>query len=193
MHRTGSSLLAAIVLACCGATAHAAGTPSVTVGATNVTLASSSTVSFTTFTLTSVNGYTGTFVLSCQYSGPQTMKHLPYCGGGTARAWQLKANQSVNGNLPITPSPVPTARQSPGPSLPNRAPVFAVALAALLFLRPRFRRAGWLSMCFLAAAIVVSIASCGGGGVSGNYPYTVTATDTNTQAQVSTHFTITIQ
>lgn len=77
-------LLFAVGFAFTGSPALAA-TPSFTITATNVTVSSSTSsgVGSSTFTLTSVNGYTGTIRVSCNLPTPLTGVKVPYCGYGT--------------------------------------------------------------------------------------------------------------
>ena len=185
------ALSAFLVLACYGIMARAAGGASFTVAATDVLLATSNSSGTSNFTLTSVGGYAGTVLITCSYAGPPTDTHLPTCGGGAIRVYRLQANQSVKGTIPVTPFPVPSAHETPSRTLPDRAPILALAAGALLLVNRRFRRFGWVALFLLGTFLVPLMTACGGG--TKTLPYTVTATDTVTQVQASTGITITVR
>ncbi len=199
MQLLGSSGLFRILAACCvglcGFPALAASTPSFTIAATNVTLPSGKTGATTQVTLTSVNGYSGTLVLNCQYAGAVMGARSPNCGGGTARAYPLGAGQAVTGSLPLYPygMVVPTAMNHPPGWLARDLVISGVGLSGLFMLGlGTVHRARRRILQVLALVALAGVVSCGGNGSAGTFPFTVTAADTKTQVSVSTTITVTV-
>jgi hypothetical protein len=91
-----------------------AATPSFTILASNVTMPPSGAGSIP-YTLTSVNGYSGTVMVHCDdYNAPEEAK-LPICGGSVAPViYTLTANQVLNESFALSASPSP-APPVPGP------------------------------------------------------------------------------
>jgi hypothetical protein len=192
------AIVIALSLGVFGARAPAA-TPSFTITATNVTMTSSGSkgTGSSTFTLTSVNGYTGTVGVTCYPTTEPAGAKLPYCGGSLEIAHRLTANAVVTGALPFfnvaVPEPVtmPVHRSHTGSA--------GLALAGALLLGLGFcsrvsRR--WLLVIFAAGACAVSgaISGCGGSNsvvTPGTYSYTVQALDTNSVVVTST-FDVTV-
>jgi hypothetical protein len=173
-----------------------AATPTFTVAATNVTLPGNGNVGTSQFTLTSINGYSGSLLVSSEYSGGDMNAKPPNCGIHTAPIYTLKANSTVTGTLSCFPfgKVVPIAmkhRRAAGPVL---APAAGLAVLFCFMFRRRMRAAGarWLGVFLLGVISVATVASCGGNGLSGMYPFTVTATDTVTNARVNTSITVTV-
>jgi hypothetical protein len=75
-----------------------AATPSFTVTATNVTMSSSDStgIGSSSFTLTSIGGYTGTLQMGCNIPTPKIGVSVPSCIYGTAE----------DANIPIAPTPI---------------------------------------------------------------------------------------
>ena len=163
--------------------AHAA-TPSFTISATNVTMPSSGDGSIP-FMLTSVDGYVGTVAVQCPEVNAPARARIPDCGGGPLFAFDLTANETVHGNLVLTPYGVPV-------------PLAAGALLVGLVLRRR-RTAGWPTLALVVAGTLASpggIIGCGTGNSSmtpGTYTYTIMATDTKTNVAVSTTANVTVR
>lgn len=180
-----------------GAGALAAAAPDFTIAATNTTVSASGTGA-TTFTLTSLNGYTGSVVVTCYATNPPADAKLPYCGGGLLRAEKLTAGEIVSGSLPLTEFPVPAAESLPRRPGPAPATGLAVTGALLLGLSVRRRARRWLVLGVFAAGALAGfagISACGANGnglTQGTFPYTVVGTDTTTNATVSSTFMVTV-
>src|SRR5580692_3603276 len=91
-------------------------TPSFTVTATNVTMSSSGSngTGSSRFTLTSVNGYTGTVGINCYPTNEPAGTKLPYCGGSLPPVgYTLTADAAVTGSLPFFNIPIPEPASMP--------------------------------------------------------------------------------
>jgi hypothetical protein len=183
-----------------------AATPGFTLAATNVTMSSSGSAGSgaSSFTLTSVNGYTGTVGILCGAPTPPAGVKVPVCtGGGPAILIieTLAANQVVSGTIgfnnsvaPCNPCPVNLPRR------PDHGLGQGVELAGALLFAFGFRRraARWLTLAFFAVgalAVLAGISACGGnnnGATPGTYAYTITAMDITTDATVSTSINVTV-
>jgi hypothetical protein len=185
-----------------------AATPSFTITATNATMSSSSSsgLGSSSFTLTSVNGYTGKVFVGCQPPTLSAEVKIPYCGPGSAGnaaipaqpPITLTANAVVTGTIPFFNFPVPSCSSGPCPaSLPHRgvrrlAQGLALAGALLFGFGFRRRAARWLTLTLFvvgALAGLAGISACGANNnvvTPGTYPYTITATDVNTSVSVTT-------
>jgi hypothetical protein len=165
--------------------AHAA-TPSFTISATNVTMPSSGNGSIP-FVLTSVDGYVGTVAVQCPEVNAPARARIPDCGGGPLFAFDLTANETVDGNLILTPYGVPV-------------PLAVGALLVGLALRRR-RTVGWPTLALAVAGTPASLGGvigCGTGNSSMTpgtytYTYTITATDAKTNVVVSTTANVTVR
>jgi len=188
-------------------------TPDFTITATSVTMSSSTTtgVGSSSFTLTSVNGYTGSVHVDCTYPTAPTGVKMPFCGAGYAGGAvvpvmppiTLTANQVVTGTVPFYNFAAPCANPCPA-SLPRSgghglAPGLALAGALLLGFGIRRRRAApWLTLTLLAAGALAGLAgisACGGNNnvvTPGIYAYTITATDTTTQVSQASSINVTV-
>jgi hypothetical protein len=189
----------------------AAATPSFTITATNVTMSSSAStgIGSSSFTLTSINGYTGTLQIECNIPTPKIGVTVPSCGYGAAGAAAisieppriaLAANQVVTGTVPFS-NPVPcsghcvTSARSGGHGLEQ-----SLALAGVFLLgMGSWRRPGrFLTLTLLALgglAALAGISACGGNNsvvTPGTYAYTITATDINTAATVNASVNVTV-
>jgi hypothetical protein len=136
------------------------------------------------FVLTSVDGYIGTVAVQCPEVNAPAGARIPYCGGGPVFAFDLTADETVNGNLALTPYGVPV-------------PLAAGGL--LIGLALRRRKGGWPTLALVLAGTLASlgeIVGCGGGtsGMTpGTYPYTITATNAKTNVVVSTTANVTVR
>lgn len=193
------SLLVALSFAANGAQARAAN-PDFTIAATNVTMSSSGPkgTGSSTFTLTSVNGYTGTIGITCHPTNEPASAKLPYCGGSAMIGHTLTANAVVTGSLPFYNEPVP-ATPAAAQANPAHLGATGLALVGVLLLGRGFRRKAGrrLAMVLLAAGMLTGLAAisgCGGsnGAVTpGTYSYTVQGLDTNSVIVTST-FEVTV-
>lgn len=181
-----------------------AATPSFTIWASNVTMPSSGTGSIP-FTLTSVNGYSGTVMVHCDdYNAPEGAK-LPICGGSVAPLiYTLTANQVLNESSALSASPVPCTTNPCPVKLTHRqghggAASLMLAAVLLLGLGLRRRAARWLTLMLLAVGTLAGLAeinACGGGSGStltpGVWPYTFVAADTTTNETATTTVNVTV-
>ncbi|MGB8029355.1 MAG: hypothetical protein WCF30_06780 [Terracidiphilus sp.] len=203
--------LLAVSLFLTGLTASAA-TPGFTITATNATLSSSTSsgAGSSSFTLTSVNGYTGQVRVDCQPPTPPAGAKLPYCGPGVPSdaaipaqpPITLTANESVTGNIPFYNAPIPCSNPCPA-SLPRhggRGLAQGLAFAGVLLFGFGFRRRAqrWLTLTLLIVGSLVgfaAISACGGNKnvvTPGTYVYSISATDVSTAVSVTTSVNVTV-
>jgi hypothetical protein len=153
----------------------------------------------TSFTLTSVNGYTGSVAVTCVSPSIPTGARVPVCGGSVLTpAYTLTANQVVTKTISLYNFPVPT----PASLRRRRGHGLATGLAlvgALLFgfgIRGRGQRWFTLTLFALCAFFAFAeISACGANDnyvTPGTYAYTVAATDVNTSATVKAPFNVTV-
>jgi len=184
-----------------GSTALAA-TPDFTITATNVTMSSaaSSGQGSSSFTLTSVNGYTGSVRVACSYPDLPAGVQGPYCGGGPAApTLALNANQVVKGTIGFffcsgmnCPVSLPRRR---GGGLAQGLALAGGLLLGLGFCRKAARRLVLSLLAVGALAGLAGISACGASNnamTPGTYAYTITATDTSTDAAVATSINVTV-
>ena len=173
-------LLAAVFIIPCVAGAQAA--PSFTLGVTNITLPLSGIGSIP-YTLTSVNGFTGTIFIGCTAPTEPAGVRVPICeGGGPAVGLVLNANAALQENYGLLASaPVPTPVKY---NIPKHGGGTGLALAGTLMLgmglgRRRTRR--WAQVC-LSAGLLMGLMAMGGCAAGpktltpGSYTYLLTAT-----------------
>jgi len=201
MQRQFGPVLFGAFLALCSlmnGTRALAATPAFTLSATNVTMplntqttCSSSGCTtqygYSTFTLTSVNGYTGGPQVTCAAVNPPSAAILPACyQHGLMPA--LPANGSVSGEI-LFIAPGQGIPPSPASLLERTGHIASglVLSAVFLFGFARRRRAAhWFSLILLALATLggtAAISACGGASNSmtpGTYSYSITATDSGT-------------
>lgn len=183
-----------------------AATPGFTLAATNVTMSSSGSggQGSSSFTLTSVDGYSGSIRISCTAPIPPAGVKVPLCDTGGAVApptYTLSANQVVTGTIPLDNAVAPC---NPCPvSLPRHrdhglGQGVGLAGALLFAFGLRRRAARWLTLACLAfasLAVLAAISACGGNNnvvTPGTYAYQITAMDINTSAAVSTSINVTV-
>jgi len=187
--------------------------PSFTITAANVTMSTntSSGIGSSSFTLTSVNGYTGSIRVSCNLPTPVSGVNVPFCGDGVpavpaaipvAPPITLTANESVIGAIAFYNANVPCGNPCPV-SLPRPmshglSQGLALAGVFLFGLGSRRRARRWLALIFLSLGSLVGIAgisACGGNNsvvTPGTYVYTISATDTTTAVTVTTSVNVTV-
>jgi hypothetical protein len=185
---------------CVFSTQVRAAAPSFTISATNATMTSSGSNGrgSSTYTLTSVNGYTGTVGINCYPTNEPTGAKIPYCGGSVPPVGHtLTANATVTGSLPFFNVPVPEPASMPVRK--SRATPATLALAGVLLLGLGFRgRASrWLFLVLVAGCAFAGlglISGCGGSNgvvTPGTYSFTVKGVDTNSNVVTST-FNVTV-
>ena len=182
-----------------------AATPAFTIVATNVTMSSntSSGTGTTSFTLTSVNGYTGSVGVNCNAPNPPAGVTVPICdfGGPAYAPYTLTANQTITGTITFANS-LPACNPCPV-SLPrsrgHKLPATLALAGAILFAFGFRRRASrWLTLTLFALgslAGLVGTSACGGNKTvvtPGTYAYTISAVDLTTFANVSTSVQVTV-
>ncbi|MGB6974993.1 MAG: hypothetical protein WBD67_09960 [Terracidiphilus sp.] len=184
-------------LACSSVLAVAA-TPSFTVSATATTMPTSG-FGAVPITLTSVNSYSGTISATCVPANPPAGALLPICGSPLPRAYQLAANSSTTGTIPLEPSPYPIAAARLHTSGFGGAAGLVLGAGFLFGFTRRRRARRWLTLSLLAFgtfAGMAGISACGGNSgtflTPGTYSYTVTATDVNTSDTATTTVNITV-
>ncbi len=199
----------AISLGPAGKSALAA-TPSFTISASNVTMPASGNGSIP-FTLTSVNGYSGTIGVDCSPPNLPAGTTLPACGGSPiAVSYTLTADAVTQGTVPLSATLCPPSNPSVCPVKFNRTRRgfgAGLALAGVLLVGLGFRRrtARWFTLMLLAAGTLAGMAgmtACGGNTLTpGTYTFTVTGytftvtgqgTGTTTDAQLTESTTVNV-
>ncbi len=147
---------------------------------------SSGTVSIP-FTLTSVNGFTGSLAVSITPPTPPVGTKLPYLDiGGPVIGYLLTANATVKasiGALLAIPKPVPVKLNLPNRPAHGEAVRWELAGVLMLGLGSLRKSARTtrllLALCMLIA--LTGISACGGPPTltPGTYTYTLTATEIN--------------
>jgi hypothetical protein len=181
-----------------------AATPDFTITAANVTMSSntSSGSGSSSFTLTSVNGYTGTVSIRCNPPTPPVGVNLPICnfGGPVRPPYTLTANQEVTGAIVFLNSNpcndcLVSLLSRGGHGL---APGLALAGALLLGFGIRRRAPRWHMLTLLAVGALAGLAgisACGGNNnavTTGTYTYTIAAVDINTDVAVTASINVTV-
>ena len=181
-----------------------AATPGFTITAANVTMSATGS-NLVTFTLTSVDGYSGTIEVICDPNATNAPvgATLPPCGQPSPIAdpevYTLAANGTVQGSFPLittfppcSPCPVKLDR-------PRRGFASGLALAGALLIGLGFRRrvARWFVLALLAFGTLAGpagISACGGtsGGTltPGVWPYVVQAWSQDETEAVTINVTV---
>jgi hypothetical protein len=183
-------------------------TPSFTITATSATLSSSTSsgVGSSSFTLTSVNGYTGSVRVGCDPPNPPAGAKVPYCTDGYPTAGAipaqppipLTANEVVNGTVSFYNLAVPVPVSLPRRGSHGLAQGLALAGALLFgfgFMRrsPRWLMLALFALCTLAGLAGISACGANNNAVTpGNYVYTISATDVNTSVSVTALVNVTV-
>jgi hypothetical protein len=191
----------------CGlGTAHAqSATPGFTISASNATIPNSGTVAIP-FTVTSVNGFAGSVVVTCGPANQPTGSILPLCGNGVVVVpYTLPANGTVTGSLDLVSYIPPCNNACPvkfvsprprgavnlalggGPQSPRRRGAASLAVAGVVLLGFGFRRkARQLRLLLLVVGIMAGLSGigCGSGNHStltpGTFAYTISAVEVTT-------------
>jgi hypothetical protein len=163
-------------------------TPGFTISASNITMSSSNTS--IPFTLTSVNGFTGSVAVSCTPPNPPAGVNEPECGnfGPATGPIVLTANGTATGAVALLAyKPLPTPTVSRLNHLGHgRGTSWALAGVLMLGLgslrkRSRTKRSHLFTHLSLAVGMLIGltgITACGGPETltPGTYSYTLTAT-----------------
>ena len=173
-----------------------AATPSFTITASNVTMPSSGFGTMP-FTLTSVNGYTGSIYVTCSPTNPPMGAKLPSCGSPVARAYPLTANATVEGSVTLSPYGYAVPVQLPRKHRVSGGIGSGLALAGVLMAGVGLRRRRWRGLALFAVCALGcfgGLSGCGGGNgaTKGTFAYSLTATDTTTSVSVSTSTDVTV-
>jgi hypothetical protein len=188
--RRGILTFAAILmisLGLAGGRAFAA-TPSFAISAGNVTMSAAGS-SVVTFTLTSVDGYSGSVNVICNPVNAPAGASLPLCGQPSVvadpKVYTLAANATVQGSFPLLASFPSCSGNCPVKlDRPRRGLPSGLALAGALVgfgLSFRRRAARWLVLTLVALGTLAGMAgigACGGSGKTltpGVWPYVVQA------------------
>jgi hypothetical protein len=182
------------IIAALGSGQAQSATPSFTISASNAAMPASGTGAIP-FTLTSVNGFSGSVGVGCGPVNPPTGSVLPQCnytGGAVAPPpYTLAANGTVTGSLNLVANIPPCSSPCPVklPLRPRHRGAVNLALAGGLLLGFGFRRsARRLRRALLLAGILAGLVgvACGGGNgntlTPGTFGYTVSATQVDTTA-----------
>jgi len=160
--------------------AEAAAAPGFTVTASNVSVTDTGSGS-SSYTVTSVNGFSGQVGVSCLPPEIDGSLVLPNCNEAE-QIVTLKANGSASGEIQFTPPPTVTARNQNGPLHPaGPMAAGAMLLTGLAAARRRRRWSRALTPAILGAALLASIAATGRighGGLAmshGTFGYTLQA------------------
>jgi len=193
------AVLLALAPHLCAATAP---TPSFTISATPITIASTGTS--IPFTLTSVNGFAGTFGVTCTNPNPPVGVREPNCGdyGPVPPPIILTANATATGAMNITAAQPLPVHEASTLNLPRhrKAPRWALAGVLMLGLGLR-RRSARATRLMLAVGTLIGLtgmSACGNGVETltpGIYTYTLTANpsaQSNPPLSVSTTVNVTV-
>jgi hypothetical protein len=176
-----------------------AAVPNFTITATNVTMSSgsSSGMGSTSFTLTSVNGYTGSVGVTCVPASIPTGVRVPVCGGSALMpAYTLAANQVVTKTISLYNFPVPTPASLKHRRGHGLATGLVLAGALLCGFGTWGRGRRWLALTLFAICsffALAGISACGANNnyvTPGTYAYTVAATDVSSSATVTASFNV---
>ena len=203
-HLTLSCML---LVLCCGipACAVAASAPALKLTATNVSMGDRGSGT-SQFTLTSLNGFTGTVKVECPNGLIDTLEEvLPVCTP-ESQVFTLPANGSVSGTVQLIPPwTIMGSVRRDLPASPERAPqgmpFVAGGLMAACLMGSKLRR-GWrrtlsvIVLCAVSLAGLGAVTGCiGHGGLAmtpGSYTYTIIGENLLGQMQTYVDFKVTI-
>jgi hypothetical protein len=164
-------------------------TPGFTISASNATMPASGSGAIP-FTLTSVNGFAGSVVVTCSPANQPAGSILPQCGDSPVVVpYTLTANGTTTGTLTLIASTPPCSGPCPVKLVrPARRPgAVKLALAGVLLLGFGFRRrARQLRLMLLVVGILAGLAAVGCGSGShttltpGTFAYAVSAIEVTT-------------
>ena len=146
--------------------ASAATKPGFNITASNVSVSDTGSGS-STYTATSLDGFTGQVAVSCFAPQVDGLLVIPNCDV-PAQIVTVPVNGSVSGKIPFTPPSNVTARNEGGSKPHSTGPLAAGAIAMIGFAAARRRR--WnrtLAPLLLVAALFAGISATGCGGHGG--------------------------
>jgi hypothetical protein len=194
------TLLLTLLLACLPAIAQSAN-PTFTVTTSNVSLSTTGTGSIP-YTVTAVNGYTGTVILRCEAPTVPAGVSVPYCGGGPVVSYTLDPDPTVDPGYPVATGSFPLYGNSvivPAGFMASDSPVlailFIIALLSGLTLRRHTARRLTLPLLLAGLATLCCINGCGTvphGFTPGAYTYVVTATQSPVPVSLSADAVVTV-
>jgi len=147
-------------------------------------------------TITSVDGYTGSPLLSCNAVNPPAGAVIPSCFQ-QGLTLQVSPGQPIQESLMLVPPGDPLPPEPASSALGKGMGGFALAGVLALGFGVR-RRARWMARLLAAVAMVCACSApsaCGGGGntmTPGTYTYSVVGQDNTTSTSANTTFTLTI-
>jgi hypothetical protein len=183
-----------------------AATPSFAISAGNVTMSAAGS-SVVSFTLTSVDGFSGTVDVICDPTNAPAGASLPLCGQPSPVAdpqvLKLEANGTAQGSFPLLATYPSCSGTCPiRLDRPHRGFASGLALAGMLVLGFglgfRRRAARWFVLTLVASgtlAGMAGISACGGSGktlTAGVWPYAIQAAAQGTNETVSTTINVTV-
>jgi hypothetical protein len=180
-----------------------AATPSFSISASNVTMSATGS-SVVSFTLTSVDGFSGKVDVICDPTNAPAGASLPLCGQPSPVAdpqiYTVPANGTVQGSFPLLAA-FPSCSGSCPIKLdkPRRGSARGLVLAGVLIfgfgLSFRRRVARIFLFGLLAFGMLAGIGACGGSGrtlTPGVWPYVVQAGAQSSNETVSTTINVTV-
>ncbi len=151
------------------------------------------------YTLSSVNGFTGSVAVVCDPPPESLSVNIPVCGAGPVFAYPVSSGQVIQGSFTLYSRGTPMPASAIATENPALAILLCLALLCPLALR-RKQLSGWLNLPVLlvAATLLAVSAGCGSGPqgyTPGTYSYLLTASQTGSQTplQHSATATLTIQ
>jgi hypothetical protein len=174
-------------------------TPSFTLTASNTTMPLSGVGSIP-YTLTSVNGFSGTIYIGCSPPTEPAGVTIPICEvGGPVIEYALNSNETLKESIGLLASePVPTPVRM---KLPKRRGGIGLALAGALMLGFGLRRkraSHFARLCFAVSLLggLTALGACAGGQKTltpGSYTYTLTANEGSSSSPlISAAVTVTV-
>jgi hypothetical protein len=196
------TLLLTLLLASLPAIAQSAA-PTFTITTSNVNLSTTGTGSIP-YTVTAVNGYTGTVIIKCQTPIVPAGVSIPYCGTAPVVSYTLDPDPKVDPGYPVATGTFPLYGNTVVPAslgfVAGHNPVWAIfGIVALLsgftLRRPTARR--FTLPLFLAVfGALCCTSGCGSaprGFTPGTYTYVVSATQSPVPLYVGANATVTIR
>lgn len=205
--RRNATLLWTMLALCCWFPLCAAGAaaPALKLTATNVSMGDRGSGT-SRFTLTSLNGFTGTVNVNCPNGITSSLEEvLPVCTPGS-QVFKLPANGSVSGTVRLIPPwTIMGSVRRDLPTSPWRTPLGMPAVAgglmAACLMGSKLRR-GWrrilsvIALCAVGFAGLGAVTGCiGHGGLAmtpGSYTYTIIGENLLGQMQTYADFKVTI-